>query len=135
MKKKHIVNFVLALLLVLAFGTNVSAGSKTLNLPKNQAWVSVSATRTGNYTYCFARCLSVYSSTSSDNFTRIQVRVVNSKGTCMSTSSALTLSETASSSSTIHLKNGLLGEKNIRFQFRGNEPKYAATAKVTYDAK
>lgn len=53
----------------------------------------------------------------------------------MSTSSALTLSETASSSSTIHLKNGLLGERNIRFQFRGNEPKYAATAKVTYDAK
>lgn len=128
-------NIALVLAMAVLFSVNVSATTKTIDLPKNQKWVSCSATRTGNYTYCYARCLSVYSTTSSDNFTRIQVRVVDSSGTLMSENSTYTLSETASSSKTIYFSQGNLSAKSIKFQFRGNEPKYAARAKVSYDPK
>ncbi len=133
--KRIMSNIALVLIMAVLFSVNVSATTKTIDLPKNQKWVSCSATRTGNYTYCYARCLSVYSTTASDNFTRIQARVVNSSGTRISASSTYTLSETASSSTTIHLNEGYLSNKSIKFQFRGNEPEYAARAKVSYNPK
>lgn len=135
MKKKNIVNLVLALLLVFALGTNVSAATATIDLPKNQTWKSISATRTGKKTSCTARCLSVYSTTSSDNFTRIQARIVSSSGEIMSTKQYYVLSETATKPTTINLIDGTYDNLKIKFQFRGNEPLYAARAKVSYDAR
>ena len=133
--KKGIVNIGLAIMVAGALGTNVMAATKTIDLPKNQKWVSVSATRSGQVTSCTARCNSVYSATSSDNFTRIQARVVNSKGELMSKETKYVLSETATKATTIYLEEGMLSYKSIKFQFRGNEPLYAARAKVTYDPR
>lgn len=57
-----------------------------------------------------------------------QFRVVNSDGTAIT--STETLYKTEAKSTTLAIKNGYLNEKNIKFQFRGNNPKYGRKADV-----
>ncbi len=137
--KRIMSNIALVLTMAVLFSVNVSAAikdpiTKTIDLPKNQKWVSCSATRTGDYDFCYAKCQSVYSTTSSDNFTRIQARVVNSSGTRISVDSKYILSEKDAGSAVMNIKRGYLSAKSIKFQFRGNKPEYAARAKVFYNA-
>lgn len=68
-----------------------------------------------------------------DNFTRVQVQVTSLSGSTMS--NVITLSELASSSTSIKLKEGTLGTRNVLFKFRGNNPSHSAWADVFYSAR
>lgn len=121
---------------LLVFNTSAFAASTrtTITVSENQTWVSKSDTRTGNYSDVYSRLYSVYPvSGGEDNFTRIQVKVTSSSGTSMS--DIITLYETANANTRITLKNGTMGNKSVKFQFRGNNPKYAAKADLSYDAR
>lgn len=101
----------IAFVFALLFSSHAFAARTTITLPEDQVWVSKSTERTGNYKSVLARLYSVYPTTGGkDNFTRIQVRVTSSSGTVMS--STITLYETATSSTTIQLRDGTLGKKN-----------------------
>ncbi|WP_067842986.1 hypothetical protein [Amphibacillus sediminis] len=122
--------FVCSLLL----GTNVFAARTTLTLPKNQTWVSRSATRSGDYSNVHARLYAVYPTNGGeDNFTRIQVKLTSSGGKNMS--DIYTLNETNKGNTSIKIYNGSLNTKSVKFQFRGNNPNYGAKADVYYSAR
>ncbi|SEN56741.1 hypothetical protein SAMN04488134_101374 [Amphibacillus marinus] len=118
----------------LVFGSNVFAARETLNLPSRQSWVDKAATRSGTYNDVRARLYSVYPPNGgTDNFTRIQV-VVATPGNLHITDT-VTLNETATSNTSIKLRNGTLNNRSIKFRFRGNNPDYAAKADVEWQGR
>ena len=118
----------------LIFTSHAFAARETITVPVNQGWVVKSDTRSGNYATVYSRLYAVYPTKGgTDNFTRVQVKVTSSGGTAMS--GIVTLFETATSNTSISLKNGTLSNKSVKFQFRGNDPDYAAKADVSYDAR
>lgn len=125
-------------LCLLIFGTNVFAvgfsGRATFTVPQNQAWVARAVNRTGLNYDVYARLYAVYPVGGGyDNFEKAQVRVTAADGTIMS--DIHILDETDTRDKTILLRNGTLGHRNIRFQFRGNDPRYAARVDVFYDGR
>lgn len=136
MNKKRIFirGIALSLFVILVLQTNVFAARTVLTLPKNQAWVTQSTTRTGNFNDLHARCYSVYpTSGGTDNYKKIQVRATNSSGTVIT--STETLVETASTATSLAIRNGYLGISTVKFQFRGNDPALSAYADVYYHGR
>lgn len=115
----------------LILGTNLFAARELFVLPANQIWVSRNTTRTGKYRDVTARLFKVFPyDNRDDDFTRIQARVTSSNGTPIS--DIYTLYETDNVPTAIMLHNGKLDITDIRVQFRGNNPNYAAYADVFY---
>lgn len=134
MKNKFMSVLSIVFICFLLLGTNVFAARKTVLLPSKQSWVARTDTRTGDYYNVRSRLYAVYPTNGGkDNFEKIQVRVASTGETIMS--DVYTLNEKNSSNTTIPLKNGTLGNKHIRFQFRWNHPDYGATADVFYDGR
>jgi hypothetical protein len=106
-------------------------------LPINQVWSDRNETqdsRTGNYNTVSARCHSVYPDTGTDNYSHIQVRVVNAYGTLISNDPYLVLNEGSASPSYLSIKEGYLGLTQVYFQFRGNT-NASANAIVSYSGR
>lgn len=132
-RNRCLVGTLLLLTMLIAFAVPALAVSnQVLSLPSGQVWTSGSSiSRTGNYSYAFARNHSVYPYSGTDQYELIQCRIVNSSGTRISEEPYVPLSETAGSYSLVYLREGYLGYKTILFQFRGNSTN-AAYAVVSY---
>jgi len=132
MKKKIAAVISTVLMIVLIAGTNVFAVRETIPLGANQVWNTRSAVaRSTYYSYVAARCYAVYPPNGgNDNFTRVQVRAKNASGIVIT--SIVTLYETADTTTSIDIFEGYLNATSVTFQFRGNDPDYAATADVFY---
>ena len=105
--------------------------STMISLPENQVWTSKAAiSRTGSFSFVYAKCESVYPSSGSDNFTKIQTRLVNSSGKLIMKKDYETLTE-GKASSLLYIKEGYLADKTVYIQFRGNT-NAAAEAVVDY---
>ncbi|MCM1091392.1 MAG: hypothetical protein NC092_08200 [Butyrivibrio sp.] len=102
-----------------------------IHLSANQVWTgSYSISRTGDYSYVYARCNSVYPPSGTDNFTKIQARLVNSSGTLIMTATYVVLNESEGYKK-LYIADGYLNENPVYIQFRGNT-KDAAEAIVSY---
>ena len=137
MKKRMII---CATALVLSCASFISAFAKSnvvVYLPVNQIWSAASLeNRTGNYSYVQVGCDSVYPTSGTDNFTKIQARICrNNSGTLqlLMNKSYIVLTEGAGLSK-IYIKEGYLNTTTVHFQFRGNSSS-AAEAVVDYYAK
>lgn len=133
MKKKIIISFILTLMIVLnGMSTFAAVSNKSITIQADQVWsISLSDKRSTNYSHVSAGCDTVYPFSGSDNFSKIQTRVVNSSGTVISTQSYTVLQE-GSGMKNISLKEGYLGLSTVYFQFRGNSSS-SAKAIVDYD--
>ncbi len=132
--KRYSKIFSIAFVFTLIFTSHAFAARETISLPENQVWISKSDTRSGSSSKVYSRLYAVYPTKGgSDNFTRVQVKVTSSTGVSMS--NIITLYETSTSNTSISLKDGTLGNKKVKFQFRGNNPDHAAKADVSYDAR
>lgn len=112
-----------------------SSGEVSIYISPNQVWTSQSDntdSRSGAYSTVYARNHAVRPTSGTDNFAKIQTRVTNGYGTVIS--DTYTLSESATSSTSITIKEGYLASKLVGFQFRGNTNK-EAYAIVSYDGR
>ena len=131
MKKTYTI--LLTLIMVITVCMPAMAGTKVnITIPKNQVWsTKKSDSRTGYNGYVSARCHSVYPESGTDNFSKIQCRVVSSSGNVMVEKSYYVLSESASAATDMNIKDGYFNLKTVYFQFRGNSSD-AANAVVSY---
>lgn len=112
----------------------LAATDVVISLPKDQAWTeSKSVSRSGAYSYVWASLDSVYPTGGSDNFSKIQARVVNFKGVLIMTSSYKVLNE-GDGYQELYIKEGYLANKTVYIQFRGNSNE-AAEAVVNYTGR
>ena len=129
--KKHRISILVALGMIMITCMPVFATSRTIELPSNQVWTAkFSEPRTGRYSQVAAECDSVYPLSGSDNFTRIQCRVVNQSGTVITGNDYYRLTE-GMPSTYITIEEGYLNLSVVYFQFRGNTPSPAYTV-VSY---
>ncbi|WP_273327459.1 hypothetical protein [Vallitalea guaymasensis] len=129
MKKRTIKLFSIVTIFALLLSTNILAARDTIYLQSSQKWKSTSAvSRTGQYTYGYAKCYSVYPSSGKDTFKKIQTHI---KSGSTEISDTYTLNEGSSKTSVV-IKEGYLDKKSIVFEFRGNHPDYSAYADVEY---
>lgn len=131
-KKKGIVTIIVAIAMFCMMSMSVLADSDVhISLPENQVWTTgLSMTRTGMFSYVYAACNSVYPESGSDNYTRIQTRLVNSSGTLIMTKDHETLKE-GDAVTPLYIKEGYLSYSTVYIQFRGNTNK-SAKAIVEY---
>lgn len=131
-KKKKITTVIVAMAMFCMMSISALAATNVVvSLPKDQAWTSKkSVTRTGSYSYIEASCDSVYPTSGSDNFSKIQARVVNSAGTLIMTKDYEVLKE-GDGYQELHIKDGYLALDTVYIQFRGNSSS-AAEAVVNY---
>lgn len=129
------------LLITLTMCTSVFATERkqTINIPADLKKTTISATRTGNYSYVTARCYSVYPTSGGvDTFSKIRCEITDSSGNRINSNqdgkTYFTLPETHTSATKIGIQEGKLGNKSIKFAFYGNSV-YAARAEVGYDPK
>ena len=135
-RNRCLVGTILLLAMLIAFAVPALAVSNhVISLPSGQTWTSGnSITRSGNYSYAYARNHSVYPYSGTDQYELIQCRIVNSAGTRISEETYVTLSETAGSSTPVYLREGYLSYKTIVFQFRGNSTNAAYTVVSYYSS-
>lgn len=135
--KKIIIKMSSAVLIaVLLFGSNVFAASsnrETLHLSSNLAWNNgVTVQRSLEYSYGDVRCYAVYPSNGGlDRFFRVRAKIVLVNNTTVS--DVYTISENATTSTQIKMKEGYLDIVNIKFSFSGNTSS-AVYADVYYNA-
>lgn len=114
--------------------SSVLAKNETITLAKNQVWNTRSEiSRTAKYSYVQAKCVAVYPTSGSDNFSKIQCTVANSSGTAIAAKDYYTLTE-GNAYSNMTIKEGSLNVKTVKFKFRGNSSS-GAKADVTYVGK
>lgn len=102
-----------------------------ISLPKDQVWTSGQAvSRTGNYSYVSVSLDSVYPTSGSDYFTKIQAKLVNRIGVLIMTSNYVILKE-GDGYQNLHIQEGYLASKLVYIKFRGNTDA-AAEAIVNY---
>lgn len=132
MKKVSVV-FSILLVLSLIIASDVFAARSTIYLPKEQVWTNKHTFRSMKYSYVDARLIAVYPTDSrKDTYRFIQTRVTSDDGRRLM-SDTWTLDEQATSNKIIPLKEGTLNIQDIRFQFRGNDPRLDAYADVIYN--
>lgn len=131
-KKKITTVFVAMAMFCMMSISALAATNVVISLPKNQTWTAkVSMDRTGRYSYVQASCDSVYPTDgSSDNFGKIQTRIVNSSGTLIMTKDYAVLNE-GDGYKDLSIKEGYLSLDTVYIQFRGNSSA-AAEAVVNY---
>lgn len=133
-KKKRIITLIVAMAMFCMMSMSVLAvTNKVVILPKNQTWTPrYSLTRPStNYSYVYARCDSVYPvDGSSDNFKKIQTRIVDFSGDLIMTKEHEVLNE-GNTNTKLQIKEGKLSVNPVFIQFRGNTNE-AAEAVVNY---
>lgn len=132
-KKKRLTTvFVVMAMFCMMSMSVLAATNVVISLPKDQAWTTKrSMTRTGNYSYVQASCDSVYPTDgSTDLFSKIQARIINSSGTLIMTKDYVSLKE-GDGYQDLNIKEGYLADKTVYIQFRGNTNS-AAEAVVNY---
>lgn len=103
-----------------------------ISLPKNQVWTGkYSVTRSGNVSYVFASLDSVYPASGTDNYEKIQARIVNGQGTMILRDGSYATLKEGTGYQKLYIKDGYLNEKTVYLQFRGNSND-AAEAVVNY---
>lgn len=131
-KNRCLVGTLLLIAMLVAFAVPALAVSnQVISLPSGQAWVNgTTITRTGNYSYAYARNHSVYPSSGTDQYELIQCSIVNSSGIRISEKTYVTLDETDAWYTPVYIREGYLSYKSIVFQFRGNStnPAYAVVS-------
>lgn len=134
MKRKNIITGIVVMVMLLTMSMSAMAASDVVvYLPENQVWsISYSDTRSGAYSTATVHCDSVYPIKGSDNFKKMQARLVDSSGTLISAEPYIILEENGLYD-ILHVDEGYLHLKTIYFQFRGNS-KEAANAVVDYFA-
>ena len=107
---------------------------KKISLPENQVWTeSMSMERSGYFSFAWASLESVYPLSGTDNFKKIQARIVNSSGSSIMDSSYVVLEE-GKDGERLYIKEGclnlttiyILSLKMLLRQMAGNEPKSEA---------
>lgn len=127
--------YILAVMFLLSCSMTSLAKSADVAILANMAWTSDSDhtdSRSGQYSTVYARCYTVWPDSGTDTFEKIRCRVTNGYGSVIS--NEVILNETASSNSTITIKEGYLAIKFVGFQFRGNT-KASANASVYYNGR
>lgn len=133
MKRRLIANLLIITTMLIGTQISANAASTTVSLPKG-LWTTVSTTRTGNYSYGEARCLSVYPfNGGTDNYHKIQAKITSSSNSAIS--DVVVLDERNTTNTKLYIKEGNLGIKNIKFGFKGNDPELSAKASVSYNGK
>lgn len=133
-RRKRITIIIVAMLMFCMMSMSALAAINVhISLPKDQVWTdSLDVSRTAGFSYVKASCDSVYPTSGSDNFTKIQVRIVNSSGALIMTSNYEVLKE-GDGYKMLYIKEGYLANKTVYLQFRGNSSA-AAEAVVNYFA-
>lgn len=132
---KKMISYIFAAMLLFAGNMTSLAKSADVAILANMTWTSDSDhtdSRSGQYSTVYARCYSVYPDSGTDTFKQIRCRVTNGYGGVIS--DEVLLSESASSNSTITIKEGYLSTRFVGFQFRGNT-KASANASVYYNGR
>ena len=131
-KKRGITTLIVAMAMFCMMSMSAFAAfDKHITLPKDQAWTSsYSITRSGDYSHVWACCDSVYPTAGTDNFTKIQARLVNYSGTLIMDKEYEVLKE-GETYKKLTIKEGYLSENPVYIQFRGNSSS-AAEAIVNY---
>lgn len=114
---------------------NVFAAQKTISIPAlNNGYTKISDTRSGKYSYVWAKCVAVYPEGryDKDNFEKIRVRIFNSSDKPIS--NLMTLKE-GTGNQRVSLYSNCMKYKNIKFGFCGNSEKYRAETRVGYDGR
>ena len=132
--KKKIKTLSAAIAVMLIVATSVPALATTVyafELPSGKVWVSPgNVSRSKDYSYVLAACLTVYPESGDDNFHKIRCRLTYS-GEVISEDSSVTLTEGAGNEK-ITLKQGYLGLSSVSIEFSGNSNAGAFT-NVFYD--
>lgn len=131
--KKWLVNCILLVtLIIISSFSCIATTRQSIHIPSNQVWTTAgSETRTGAYSYVYARNHSVYPNSGTDTFTTIQCKIENSSGTRVCSSNLYYLKETSNSNTKISLREGYLNTQTVYFKFRGNSNS-SAYAIVSY---
>lgn len=136
MIKKKIITSIIAMAMfcmmsISAFAIGDDYYNVQISLPENQVWTeSMSMERSGYFSFAWASLESVYPLSGTDNFKKIQARIVNSSGSSIMDSSYVVLEE-GKDGERLYIKEGCLNLTTIYIQFRGNTSK-AAEAVVSY---
>lgn len=133
-KKKRIITVIVVMAMFCMMSMSVLAvNNVVISLPKDQVWTPKRVVmRTGNYSYVQASCDSVYPTNgNSDNFSKIQARIVDDKGKWIMTDDYVVLPE-GGGFQNLNIKEGYLNYKTVYIEFRGNTNS-EAEAVVNYD--
>lgn len=133
MKRKMITFLTLAILISASCVNAYAASNVNVYLPPDQKWgIMKSDVRTGSYSYALAACNSVYPKVGTDNYKKMQARITDNAGKCIST--PFTVLTEGTGYEEIKISEGNLSIKQICFQFRGNTAA-DAYAIVSYQPK
>lgn len=96
--------------------------SVRVDLAPNQVWSSkYTVERSCQYSYVFAALKSVYPTSGTDNFTKIQARLVSNSGISITdNNSGYVVLKEGAGDQQIFVKNGYLNVPTVYIQFRGN---------------
>ena len=104
--------------------------TQTISLYPYQTYNYITSTRTGAYSYTRVGCNSVYPTSGADNYTQIEVRLVNTAHTQW-ISDTVTITE-GTGLHNVYIYQGLLNISSFQFGFRYID-NHAAGAVVKYD--
>ncbi len=132
-KKKRIITIIttMAMFCMMTMST-LAATDVVIFLPENQVWTSSEpVSRSGEYSYVWVSCDSVYPLSGTDNFSKIHTRLVDSSATPIMTSNYVILLE-GSGYQKLNIMDEYLDLETVYIQFRGNTS-LPAKAVVNYD--
>lgn len=121
-KKRRIITIIVALSMFCMMSMSALADGWNVHiyLPENQEWTSGgSILRSGKYSYVMACCDSVYPTIGTDNYTKIQARLVDSSGERIMLDDCVILKE-GSGYKHLYIMEGYQNLGTIYIQFRGN---------------
>ena len=132
-KKKRITTIIVATAMFCMMAMSALADTKVVVfLPEDQVWTSsMSVPRSGAYSFVWASCDSVYPLTGSDNFSRIQTRLVDSEEMRIMEDGYVVLKE-GGGYEKLNIMDEYLDLETVYIQFRGNTY-LSAEAVVNYD--
>lgn len=135
-KKKRTITIIVTIAMFCMMSmTALAAVNVHVTLPKNQVWTSkIAVSRSGKYSYVAASLDSVYPLSGSDNYEKIQTRLVNSSETTILEDADYVVLKEGDKYTKLHIKEGYLDNKTVYIQFRGNT-NAAAEAIVNYNGK
>lgn len=131
MKVKNIViSIIVAGMMAFMSMSAMAVERENIYLPEDQVWTNGQVmTRSLKDDEVYVRCDSVYPIEGKDNFSHIQVRLIDNYGRIMTDNSRYVLTE-GNGYEKLIITNGYLTSTSVRLQFRGNtdEPAYAVVS-------
>jgi len=130
--KKKITTIIITFAMFCVMSLSAFAAKSKFYIPANQVWTNaVAVTRTGSVNYVTVSLASVYPLEGTDNFHKIQARLVDYYGNVISDPGCVVLEE-GKGDKQINLLNIHLSLCTVYLQFRGNS-KAAAEAVIEYN--